>query len=176
MTRDRNTAGLPAPVLFPNGPESRQVCINLITPLCCVVSTLQYCHGHFITISDCPTFISLLFYSINMLMFVVELQEIKSPVVFTLVLVYCLILASSIVSNFVQHLPTFLSPIGKLSKISHLATSVEKNCLPHISSLIIVTHFPSLLIITNHFYTHFLQVVGETLEGTFTPLALLGSC
>jgi hypothetical protein len=45
----------------------------------------------------------------------------------------------------------------------------------HISSLVIVTHLPSLLIVIKPLYTLFLQVVGETLEGTFAPLALLGS-
>ena len=117
-------------------------------------------------------------------MFVVEPQEIKSPVY----LHSRARLSSRLSSPYRLHrLPTYsdllIDSRQNIDIIAPSKTSPE-NIAPSkiialhcISSLVIAPYLPSLLIVIKPLYfPFFLQVVGETLEGTFTPLELSGSC
>jgi hypothetical protein len=144
------------------GRKCRLVRLDFIAPLPCVACTLQYCHGHFITVSDYPPPIPLLFYSINIPMFVVELQEIKSPVY-----LHSRARLSSRLSfpHRLYHRPTYSDPlINSRPNIDIIALSQTspKNITPsktiarhRISSLVIAPYLPSLLIIINPLYSPF---------------------
>lgn len=116
-------------------------------------------------------------------MFVVELQEIESPVY-----LHSRARLSSRLSfpHRLHRLPMYSDPlidsrqntdIIALSKTSPENIAPPKTIALHrISSLVIAPYLPSLLIVIKPLYSLFsLQVVGGTLEGTFAPLELSGS-
>jgi hypothetical protein len=116
-------------------------------------------------------------------MFVVEKQEIKSPVY----LHSCARLSSRLsFPHRLHRLPTYSDPfIGSRQNIDTIALSKTspENIAPfknHRSSSYFIARHRSLSpFVTYHYKSPLLsfslQVVGGTLEGTFAPLALSGS-
>src|SRR3979490_2794426 len=133
------------------GRECRLVRLDFIAPLPCVACTLQYCHGHFITISDYPPPIPLSFYSINTPMFVVEPQKSNHPFIFTLVLVYRLVLVSLIVSIVFQRTLILLSTLVKIPILSPSVKLCPRTSLPLKPSLFIIFHRSSSPLISHRY-------------------------